>query len=228
MADDLSKDVGSFIRLKREGLLLSQVDCSMKADIARSTLRDLEQGKRLPNGRELISLSSVLRVTPNEILSSGNKNVDFKDDLLQQDTPEIVCNLAQTLFSFSRLTRSNKELMKEVLFVMACGGLGQKERSEFLEHYNKLPEYIGDLAIMAPLFDDLLSLSINPETGKPFLDTSIIKDAKASVENFYNGSGSGEDFFGMILGGGGKLTMMMPTFVEFMKQNQKLDKTDKQ
>ncbi|PST98533.1 hypothetical protein C9J03_26215 [Photobacterium gaetbulicola] len=219
MADDLSKDVGSFIRLKREGLSFSQVDCSVKADIARSTMRDLEQGKRLPNGRELISLSSVLRVTPNEILSAGNKNVDFKNDRLQQTSSEIVCHLAQTLFSFSRLKRSNKELMKEILFVMACGDLTQKDRADFLEHYNNMPEYIDDFSVAVSVLDELMTSAINPETGKPFLDTSLMKDAKASLENFYSGSGTGKDLLGMLFGGGGKL-MLMPAFVEFVKSQQ--------
>lgn len=147
MADDLSKDVGAFIRLKREGLSLSQVDCSDIANIARSTLRDLEQGKRLPNGREMISLSSVLKTTPSAILSASDSVSNFDDSYHEaQNGTAMLTSYVQMIFGFNQLNRSSKELVKSIVFQLACGDIKSSERGRFIETYTrKIPDDISGI-----------------------------------------------------------------------------------
>ena len=145
MADDYNRGVGLFIRNKRESISLSQVDCAKVTAIARSTLRDLEQGKRLPNGKELLSLSSVLKTTPNAILSASDAEASFHTGVQKnRNDIDMITSYAQLLIAFGALSRNSKELVKGIVFQLACSDLPASQRAQFIETYTKkLP---GDLA----------------------------------------------------------------------------------
>lgn len=199
MDNDYLKDVGRFVVRKRGEMNgMTQAFCSEKCGMGRSALSDIENGNRLPNGRELLDLSRVLNTSPNEILTAGKDDSDFTKNTLEQETSDVVVSLAKTLFAFSRLSRDNKDLIQKLMLSMAFGDLTPKEQSEFFGTYESIPEKVIDLKQMVSLVGDLCLKSEHPETGKPILSKNPLDTLEDSAKSFYNGGDFGA-LFGVLI-----------------------------
>lgn len=217
MGNDHLKDVGRFIvrkRSEREGM--TQADCASKCGIGRSALSDIENGNRLPNGKELLDLSRVLKTSPNEILSAGEDASNFKREALEQETSDMMVSLARAFLVFSRLSRDNKELIQKVMLSMAFGDLTPKEQAEFFNTYEKMPEYIADLKAMVEVFGELGMKSTHPETGEPLLSRNLIETLEDSVRSFYNGGDFGA-LFGIFVSVAPTAISSMPELIKKLK-----------
>ena len=103
-------EIGARLKAARERRKLSQAQLSRETTIARSVLANYEAGRYLPGSKELLKLSSALRISPNEILlgvidpfgppalkSNGGEVVDKQTGLLRADVAGATAALAMRI-----------------------------------------------------------------------------------------------------------------------------------
>lgn len=200
MNNDYLKDVGRFVVMKRGEMGgMTQSDCSVSCGIGRSSLSDIENGNRLPNGRELLDLSRVLNTNPNDILTAGKcDNSDFKKNKLEQDVPDALEMLSKTLFSFAHLSRDNKNLIQKLMLSMVFGDLTPKEQSEFFSSYDLIPEKTIELKAVVSAIGEMGINTLNPVTKEPFLSKNLLETLDEAAKSFYYSSDV-SGFLGMLV-----------------------------
>ena len=138
---DYTLAVGRYIADLRMKKNLSQTDCGKLANISRSTMSDIEKGFRLPSGKDVVSLCGVLGVTPNDIFSHGDDGSVFNQAKTVQDkTAEDFALLAQSFYSFYKLSRSSKKSVHDVMYKMALSENGQ----EFAATHETIKNFVHD------------------------------------------------------------------------------------
>lgn len=166
---DYALAVGRYISDLRMKKNLSQTECGKLAGISRSTMSDIEKGFRLPSGKDVISLCHVLGVTPNDIFSHGDDGSVFNQVKTVQDkTAEDIALLAQSVYTFYKLSRSSKKSVHDVMYKMALSENGQ----EFAATYEMIKNVVYDIVSNEATKEyGLLTINqMRAKDGKPPID----------------------------------------------------------
>lgn len=135
--------VGHFIREHRKKRRMNQDVFGDAVGINRKTLLKIENGERLPSGREIFGICDFLKITPNDLLSAGG-HIDVEpDDRTRSETrQDEIVQFAQLVYSFFRLSPRDKETISDLVNRMARTDLEHSNLYEFIDNYEALGEGI--------------------------------------------------------------------------------------
>lgn len=211
--------VGHFIREHRKKKRMNQDVFGDAVGINRKTLLKLENGERLPSGREIFGLCDFLKITPNDLLSAGD-HVSFKPD--HRSNSEIkrddIVQFFQMVYSFFRLSPKDKTTITDLIHRMAKSDLEHGNLDEFIRNHediNKIVEAFlvgGELGLLladidGDMFSDLSNIvgqNISSATDLAHLFINGIKNGDLSnlkfmgahfIENLKNTSNKDVDRF---------------------------------
>ena len=137
--------VGHFIREHRKKRRMNQDIFGDAVGINRKTLLKIENGERLPSGREIFGICDFLKITPNDLLSAGGHiDVEPDDRTRSEARQDEIVQFAQLVYSFFRLSPRDKETISDLVNRMARTDLEHSNLYEFIDNYEAIGDGIRD------------------------------------------------------------------------------------
>jgi len=156
-----AKEVGTRLREWREEMDWTRADAEKQTGIPATTIANLEYGKHYPSGEQIVALSKVYGVSPNNILSGSDDYFPktgegyelssmSNDDLVDMVLPFIRLHLA-----IGNLNQRERESVSQIVMSLARAKLSGDELGEF----NLLmtsTEWFHEMLEESPEFQDWL------------------------------------------------------------------------